>query len=309
MNERDHQPIVTIAYLAALADGRASPGEDHELRAALGRLGVGDVEAVAQRGATDRAPLAQLAQRLSGDDARRLAYETALVVCHADGPVNRQEADFLSALRSALWLSPATLAEMERDAAALAAGSGVPAPKAGGGDPPSDETLDTLILRQAMITSAVELLPDTLANVVVLPLQLRLVYQIGRHYGQRLDTSQIKDLAGTLGIGAAAQVLEGVVRKLVGGVAGGLLGGLAGGAAGLAAGAAVTFASTYALGHVAKQYYAQGRRLSTQDLRALFGRFQEDAKALFPKVQEQIKTQAKSLNLRSLLNDSEAPSS
>jgi uncharacterized protein (DUF697 family) len=152
-----------------------------------------------------------------------------------------------------------------------------------------------------MITSAVELLPDKLANVVILPLQLRLVYQIGQHYGQKLDADQIKDLAGTLGLGAAAQVMEGVVRKLVGGVAGGLFGRLVGGAGGVAAGAAVTFAATYALGHVAQQYYAQGRRLSAQDLRALFQRFQEEAKDLFPKMRDEIQAQAKTLDLRGLV--------
>jgi len=128
-----------------------------------------------------------------------------------------------------------------------------------------------------------------------------MVYQIGQRHGQQLDANQIKDLAGTLGIGAAAQVVEGAVRKLFGGLTKGLFGGLVGGATGVAAGAAVTFATTYALGHVAKQYYAQGRRLSTEDLRALFARFQEEAKAVFPRVQEQVQARAKSLNLQSLL--------
>lgn len=301
MNERDHEPIVTVAFLAALADGRTTPEEHTELRAALTRLGVTDVDAVAQRGAGTRAPLAELARRLSDEDARRLAYETALVVCHADGPLNRQEADFLSALRSALGLAPATMAEMEQSAAGLAAAK-TAAPVEVATGKPADDVLDRMILQQAIITSAVELLPDKLANVVILPLQLRLVYQIGQHYGQKLDANQVKDLAGALGLGAAAQVMEGVVRKLVGGVAGGLFGGLVGGAGGLAAGAAVTFAATYALGHVAKQYYAQGRRLSTGDLRDLFRRFQEDAKGIFPKVQDEIQTQAKTLNLRSLVD-------
>jgi uncharacterized protein (DUF697 family)/tellurite resistance protein len=301
MNARDHEPIVTVAYLAALADGRTAPEEDSELRAALSRLGVTDVDAVAQRGAGVRAPLAELAHRLSDDDARRLAYETALVVCHADGPLNRQEADFLSALRSALGLAPATMAEMEQGAASLAGAQTAAPVVVGSGTPPGDDALDRAILQQAMITSAVELLPDKLANVVILPLQLRLVYQIGQHYGQKLDADQIKDLAGTLGLGAAAQVMEGVVRKLVGGVAGGLFGRLVGGAGGVAAGAAVTFAATYALGHVAQQYYAQGRRLSTQDLRALFQRFQEEAKDLFPKMRDEIQAQARTLDLRSLV--------
>ena len=302
MNETDHEPIVTIAFLAAMADGRASPDELSQLRSALGRLGMTDLDAVAERAAKGQVPLGDVTRQLSGDDARRLAYETALVVCHADGPVNEQETRFLNELRSALGLDPAALGELERSAAALAgARLAAPAVEIAAGKPPSDAGVDQLILEQAILTSAVDLLPEGLANVVILPLQLRLVYQIGRQYGQQLDAEQIKDLVATLGLGAAAQAMEGVVRKLVGSAARGLLGSLIGGAGGLAAGAAVTFGSTYALGHVAKQYYAQGRRLSADDLRALFQRFQDEAKALFPKVQDQIRTRAKTLNLQTLL--------
>ena len=89
--------------------------------------------------------------------------------------------------------------------------------------------------------------------------------------------------------------------KLVGGLTGGLLGGLVGGATRVATGAVITFAATYALGHVADQYYAQGRRLSANDLRAMFDRFQQDAKTIYPKVEQQIRTQSRSLNLGSLI--------
>ena len=159
-----------------------------------------------------------------------------------------------------------------------------------------------MILQQAIITGAAEILPDRLANLAIIPLQLRMVYNIGQAHGQQMDANQIRDLAATLGIGAAAQVMEGAVRNLLGGAAASILGGLLGGTAGLAAGAAVTFASTYALGHVAKQYYAQGRRLSAADLRSLFARFQEEATALYPKVQSQVQSQAKSLNVQQLLS-------
>ena len=77
----------------------------------------------------------------------------------------------------------------------------------------------------------------------------------------------------------------------------GLLGGLLGSAAGVAAGAAVTFATTYALGHAVEQYYAQGRRLSTQDLRALFARFQTEANTIYPRVEGRIHQLSTSTNL------------
>jgi uncharacterized protein (DUF697 family) len=170
-----------------------------------------------------------------------------------------------------------------------------------GGAAPAAKDLDQLILSQAMLTGALELLPDRLANLIIIPLQMRLVYRIGQAHGQQLDNNQIRDLAGALGIGAASQVMESVVRGLLGGIGKGLLGGLFGGAAGVAAGTAVSFASTYALGHVAKQYYAQGRQLSKDDLRALFARFQQEAKGLLPGVQEQMQAQSRTLNLKQLI--------
>lgn len=298
----DQQTILTIACLAALADGRTSPDELNRLRDSARELGI-DFDSVSQQLQGGDGRLADLAGHLSGEESRRLAYETAVIVCHADGLPNEMETRFLDQLRGALALGPASPGDVERGARALA-GSAVAEPvEVAKGQPPAAGELDDLILKQAMLTGAVELLPDKLATVAILPLQLRLVYLIGRRYGQRLDAGQAKDLAATLGLGAASQVVERVVRRMVGSVAGGLLGGLIGGAGGLAAGVAVTFASTYALGHVAQQYYAQGRHITAADLRTLFARFQEDAKGLFPKVQEQIQTQAQSLNLGKLLHD------
>ena len=168
------------------------------------------------------------------------------------------------------------------------------------GAPPAGP-LDDFILQQAILTGALEILPDRLANIAILPLQLRLVYQIGQRHGQKLDINQVKDLAATLGLGVAAQGVEGVVMNLVGGLARGLLGGLVGGATRVATGAAISFSATYALGHVADQYYAQGRSLSRNDLLALFDRFKQDAKTIYPRVQSQIQARSGTLNLQSLL--------
>ncbi len=299
MNESDKRPIVTIALMAALADGDASPEEQAQLREAMNRLGIIDGDGLTQAASTGHLDLDQVVKSLSDDAARAYAYELALVVCHAGGPANDREQAFLKELRGALGLGVTAVAQLEKDAAALASAGPATSGSSGGGA--ADPDLEQMILQQAMLAGAVELLPDRLANLVILPLQLRLVYQIGRKYGQQLDVHQIKDLAGTLGIGAAAQAIEGVVSKLVRGVAGGLLGGIIGGAGGIAAGAAVTFSATYALGHVAQRYYAQNRKLSTADLRELFQKFQDDARGIFPRVQNEIQARAKTLNLPNLL--------
>ncbi|HYW51759.1 MAG TPA: hypothetical protein VE861_14185, partial [Gemmatimonadaceae bacterium] len=170
--------------------------------------------------------------------------------------------------------------------------------------PPSttaEGDLPSMILDQAILTAALEVLPDRLSNMAILPLQLRLVYTIGQRHGQQLNAAQVKDLAATFGIGAAAQLMESLVRKTFGRLSGGLLGGLLGGATGMAAGATVSFAATYALGHAAMQYYQQGRTLSPADMKALFTRFQGEAESLYPKVQDRVQAVARTTNLQSVL--------
>ena len=66
-------------------------------------------------------------------------------------------------------------------------------------------------------------------------------------------------------------------------------------------GAGVSFVTTYALGQAAKQYYANGRRLSATDLRELFERFRHEAETLLPKVYQEIHAQSRQLDLDRLL--------
>jgi uncharacterized protein (DUF697 family)/tellurite resistance protein len=301
MSPSDYPPLVAIAMLAAAADGRTELDEHAAIDAVVARIGSPDISRLAQQVSGGGLRLADLAAKLSDDQARQLAYETALAVCNADGVANPAEQKFLEELREALGIAAPAVAKLGQTAGQLAAAVPAKTPYATVSSSASASNPDDLILQQAILTGALEILPDKLANIAILPLQLRLVYTIGQRHGQQLDINQVKDLAATLGLGAATQALEGIVMKVIGGLAGGLLGGLVGGAARVATGAGVTFAATYALGHVAEQYYAQGRRISQADLQALFVRFKGEAGTLYPKVQQQIQAQAGQLNLQRVL--------
>jgi uncharacterized membrane protein YebE (DUF533 family) len=301
MSPSDYPALVAIAMLAAAADGNSDASEKAAIDAVVAKIGSPDVTKLAQQVSTGGLRVADLASKLSDDQARRTAYEAALAVCNADGAASPAEQKFLDELRTALGLSGPAIDKMGQTATAMAGAVPAKSPYPTVSSSSSASNPDDLILQQAILTGALEILPDRLANIAILPLQLRLVYTIGQRHGQQLDINQVKDLAATLGLGAAAQALEGVVMKVLGGVAGGLLGGLLGGATRVASGAAVTFAATYALGHVAEQYYAQGRRISPADLKALFARFQAEAGTIYPRVQQQIQTQAGTLNVKNIL--------
>jgi uncharacterized protein (DUF697 family)/tellurite resistance protein len=297
MQTSDSAPIIAIVMLAARADGTVDSAEQRAVDAVASRIGNPNVDSLAEQVAAGQLRAADLASRLSDAEARRVAYEGALAIVNADGSANESERAFLEELRAALGLSSAEVAEATRTADALAEApiSGVQM-----GKPPAGP-VDEFILQQAILTGALEILPDQLANIAILPIQLRMVYQIGQRHGQKLDFDQIKDLAATLGLGAAAQCLESVAMKLIGGLAGGLLGGILGSTSRIATGAIITFSATYALGHVSDHYYAQGRRISAADLKALFAKFQDDAKTIYPQIEEQVHRQAGTLNLQSIL--------
>ena len=302
MTPMDAEIIITIAARAAVVDGNRSAVELSQITSAATRLGLSNAEAVVQQAVNASQDVQQLVADLSSDEARRAAYEIAVAVCHADGAADASEVAFLQRLSSALRTTGST-AEVSviASVAAVTADVRMPPLPPGATPQPQPGELDAMILDQAILTAALEILPDRLSNMAILPLQLRLVYQIGQRHGQQLDAAQVKDLAATFGIGAAAQVMESLVRKTLGKLSGGLLGGMLGGATGMAAGAAVSFAATYALGHAAAQYYAQGRSLSSADLKALFTRFQQEAETLFPKVQDRVESVARGTNLQSVL--------
>jgi len=153
-----------------------------------------------------------------------------------------------------------------------------------------------------VLNGALELLPESLATMAILPLQMRLVYRIGRAYGYELDAGHAKDFAATLGVGLTGQYLEGVGRKLLGGVLGAIAGRAAGGLARQATSSAVAFATTYALGRVAKDYYAGGRTMDGARLQQVFRALQGDARELRQRYAGEIESRASTLDPKQLVS-------
>ena len=70
-----------------------------------------------------------------------------------------------------------------------------------------------------------------------------------------------------------------------------------------ATGSAFSFATTYALGHVAKRYYADGRRLDGAALKAAFGQLFDNAKGLQQRYAPEIAERARTLDLKKLTGE------
>jgi uncharacterized protein (DUF697 family)/tellurite resistance protein len=299
--ESEHRAILGICILAAFADGTNSDAE----RARVEQILAGfsdehlDVTSIYQDALDGRLTLVESARQLQSSASRALAYEMAVGVCNADGVVQDSEKKFLAELRAALQLD-GTSADAHLQSAQTIAARPLGSAGAATNDAARDAELDSLILNAAILNGALEIMPHTLATMAIVPLQMRLVYQIGTRYGYELDRGHVKDFLATVGVGLTSQVLEGYTRQLFGGIARGLVGGLLGGLAGQAVGSAVGFATTYALGQVARRYYARGRTLSSDQLKETFSSMFEEARSLQNRYTGAITAKASQVNVAQL---------
>jgi uncharacterized protein (DUF697 family) len=160
----------------------------------------------------------------------------------------------------------------------------------------SDPALDATILRYATINGALELLPQSWASMAIIPLQVKMVYGIGKAHGVEMDQGYIREFIATVGVGLTSQYLEQFGRKLIGGLLGKVAGRAVGGLGRVATGAAFSFATTYALGQVAKRYYAGGRVMSTALLQQSFSELLGPAKQMQQRYLPQIEQTARGLD-------------
>lgn len=178
--------------------------------------------------------------------------------------------------------------------APVAAVAGAPAGGPGGAAPdPREAEVDALVLRHAILAGGLELLPQGLATMAIIPLQMRMTYEIGKRYGFSLDRGHVQDFLGTVGVGMTSQVVEQFARKFLGKAVKKVAGRGAGKLASAAAGPAITFATTYGLGQVAKRYYAGGRRLDGNALRATFEEQLSRGQALFDRHRGDVEASAR----------------
>jgi uncharacterized protein (DUF697 family)/tellurite resistance protein len=290
--------IFTIALLAALADGEADERERTHLREVAARVGGGRIDlAVLDRTPGTRPSIAEAIKPLATPDARRYAYEVAVAVVAADGAHTPAEGAFLRDLASALGLPAQGAQALVAQADAIAA---APTAAVAGSVMPDAAALDQQILDASITNAALELLPETLASMAILPLQVRLVYKIGKAHGYELDQGHIKEFIAALGVGLAGQYLEQFGRKLLGGLLGSVLGGLGRAVGHQAASSGMAFATTWALGQVAKQYYGGGRTLDVDKLKAAFAPLLAQGQQLVDRYGGEIAQRARTIDVRNL---------
>ena len=319
MISEQRNAILAISLFAAFADGVKDEREREQIRQLADSLGnqddAPDVPRIYQDVLLKRINLASAAAALTDLEHRQLAYEMAVCVCDADGRQSEHERRFLGELQGFLGLDATQAEALGREADAIAAVvlqpvSDTAATTAAPAHGPlvavtpkvSEAELDKTILNSAILNGALELLPQSWASLAIIPLQVKMVYGIGKAYGAELDQGHIKEFIATVGIGLTSQYLEQFGRKLLGGLLGKAAGGLAGKMGRAATGMAFSFATTYALGQIAKRYYAGNRQMSSAVLRDSFQNLLGPAKEMQARYLPQIQQTASGLDAAKVMS-------
>lgn len=182
MTPSETRAVLTVALLAAFVDGEKHERERAEIkRIAEGLSGADGVQlpSLYQDVLMKRVSLATALPALESEGARQLAYEMAVCVCDADGVQSKAEQDFLAGLGRSLGLGGTSAQAFSQQAEAIAAAPlASPAPVA-----VDEAALDQAILNAAILNGALELLPETLSTMAIIPLQMKLVYRVGKAHG------------------------------------------------------------------------------------------------------------------------------
>ena len=321
--------LLTIGLFAALADGNKADAEREEIRRMAESLANGadqadkaDLSRLVQDVLLKRVQLQSATSALTDSGQRQLAYEMAVCVCDADGRQTDAERQFLTDLKQQLRLTTEQTDTFDRQADEVVdlAEKAVPVVAIAGGAPATstvaitvpptsaaatqvrDAELDKSILNYALLNGALELLPQSWASMAIIPMQVKMVYAIGKTNGVDLDQGHIKEFIAAVGVGLTSQYLEQFGRKLLGGLLGKVAGRTIGRLGGAATGMAFSFATTYALGQVAKRYYAGGRTMNTAVLQDTFQSLLAPAKQMQAQYLPQIQQKAASLNPMEIMN-------
>jgi uncharacterized protein (DUF697 family)/tellurite resistance protein len=330
--------MLSIAMLAAFADGAKDDRERESVKQFAQQMGSTTIDTMGiyQDVLLKRVTLEQVTSALVDEGQRHYAYELAVCVCDSDGLRCDDENKFLKELKTLLGLDADPVAsEAEHQADAIALGGAMVVGVVAGSSltdidsnqlttnqsaaaeitsvnvscpksalPKStldDAALDKMVLNYSIMNGALELLPQSWASVAIIPMQVKMVYRIGKSYGHELDQGHIREFIATVGVGMTSQYLEQFGRKLIGGLLGSFLGKTGKKVGGAAAGVAMSFATTYALGQVAKRYYGGGRQMSTDLLKQSFSGLLAPAQKMQTQYLPEIQEKARNLDAKSVL--------
>ena len=123
MDADQQRAVLTLCLMAAFADGANSDAERAEIKRIASTLGADsalDAATIDQDLPRNKPDVRAVAAAITLPEQRQLAYEMAVGVCNADGPITPAERAFLESVAVALGVEQSSAQQFVQNARALA---------------------------------------------------------------------------------------------------------------------------------------------------------------------------------------------
>lgn len=265
--------IASLQLLMAVAraDGELHPSERDAIMEALHDVELPEGYTV-DRLLTEEVVLESIVNEIKTEEGRKNAFKAAYLMAHADSNYNKAEQYVIDMLKRCWSIEDEVIGELDT----------------------SLEIADTTLISNISISETTEresnanrkvhqyLVLTTLAGAIpipligdlmVAPLQMAMVYELGIIYNHNLDKAAIKAMLGTFGIGKGLRIAISSLAKLIPGW-------------GSIVGAVGAFSTTYALAQVCRKYFESGGQVSLDSLKDFFRQKKEEGKQCYEQQKE-----------------------
>jgi uncharacterized protein (DUF697 family)/tellurite resistance protein len=220
---------------------------------------------------------------LHGDEARKHAYTAMFALAYTDGDCSPNERALLEHARKSLGIDEI----LHRD---LTVAFAQPTVEAAGAPPTIFEGIERRARVQAetrrcaIFSAVLGAFPfpglAIVTDLAVAGLQVGLAKDIGKLWGQEMDTAQAKGLLAAFGLGTGARIAVTNLLKVFPGW-------------GVAVGAATSYMSSYAVGRAVDTYFAEGRGLDADALKRAYKDAKTEAKGAYEADKGDVEQRAK----------------
>ncbi|HEY3322977.1 MAG TPA: hypothetical protein VGP72_21155 [Planctomycetota bacterium] len=262
----------------AKADGVLRPDERYNLEEALAGAALPDGLTIEKLLDEKNDPLL-LATRIKNRDARDCVYAAVFAMAHCDKELAEPEDRLLRLLRDAWDIK---VEENQALSKALDAGSGpeMTAPKDCSPQQRAEQ-FEKCRRRYSVLTAITGAIPIPIVpDLLIVPLQVKMVYDIAALFGQKTDKGTVQLMFETLGLGAGVRIAVSALSKLVPGW-------------GSVVGATSAFATTYGLAKVAWTFYETEGKANMEALKPLFREQQQAGREEFAKHKDSVMAASK----------------
>jgi uncharacterized protein (DUF697 family)/tellurite resistance protein len=220
---------------------------------------------------------------LHSDEARKHAYTAMFALAYTDGDCSPNERELLEHARAFLRIDEILHSDLTHTfskplVAAAGAHSGIFE------SVERRAKVDSETRKCAIFSAVLGAFPfpgiAIVTDLAVAALQVGLAKDIGKLWGQEMDTAQAKGLLAAFGLGTGARIAVSNLLKVFPGW-------------GSAVGAATSYMSSYAVGRAVDTYFAEGRGLDADALKRAYKDAKTEAKGAYEQDKRAVEQRAK----------------